>query len=257
MLTRNLATELPIKAPTPKQLAAKTRAKLKTMSDPRVVSRGLTFFKEGDDVSLYGVKSSAVRGIEKEVYQRVRNVWTVQQAIAFCQLMVRDSHLEAKSVGFLLLARYQPDFERGLLKTVHSWISAGCCANWASVDGLAPNVITPLVAAYPELAGQVLRWTSSPYMWLRRAALVTFVPLARRGNFLDQSYAAAQAVFGDREDLIHKACGWLLRECGRADMPRLERFLLQHGPDIPRTALRYAIERFPQARRKRLLEQTR
>jgi 3-methyladenine DNA glycosylase AlkD len=248
---------LPIKVLTPKQLAAKTRARLKTLGDPLVVSRGLTFFKEGDDVSLYGIKCSAMRRIEKEVSQQVRKAWTVEQAIAFCDLMVRDPHVEAKSVGFLLLGRYRHDFERGLLKTVHSWIAAGCCPNWATTDGLAPTLITPLLIRYPDLAGQVMRWTSSPDIWLRRAALVTFVPLARKGDLLEQSYSAAQAVLSDREDLIHKACGWLLRECGRTDMPRLERFLLRHGPGIPRTALRNAIERFPQTRRKRLLEQTR
>lgn len=227
------------------------------MGDPRVASRGLTFFKEGDDVRLFGIKSSAVRGIEKEVSQLVRQAWTVEQAIAFCDLMVRDPHLEAKAVGFLLLGRYRRDFERGLLENVYSWIAAGCCPNWATIDGLAPRLITPLLLQYPDLAGQVMRWTSSSDIWLRRAALVTFVPLARKGNLLDQSYSAAQAVLGDREDLIHKACGWLLRECGRTDMPRLERFLLRHGPGIPRTTVRYAIERFPQTRRKRLLEQTR
>ncbi len=227
------------------------------MGDPQVAERGLTFFREGSDVSLFGIKSSSLRVIEKEVAQLVRKTWTVKQAIAFCDLMLRDRHLEAKCVGFLLLGRFRRDFERGLLKTVQAWIADGCCPNWASIDGIAPSVITPLLARYPELAARVIRWTSSPDIWLRRAALVAFVPLARKGNLLDQSYAAAQAVLADPEDLIHKACGWLLRECGRTDMPRLERFLLLHGTGIPRTALRYAIERFPQARRKRLLEQTR
>ena len=248
---------MPVGLVTPQRLAAKTLARLRAMGDPRVASRGLTFFKDGDDVSLYGIKSSAVRGVEKEAFRLVRKTWAVGQAIAFCDLMVRDPHLEAKAVGFLLLGRYRGDFEPGLLKTVHSWILDGCCPNWASVDGLAPAVITPLVEHYPELTDSVRPWTSSTNVWLRRAALVTFVPLARKGSLLDQSYAVAQSVLGDGEDLIHKACGWLLRECGRTDMPRLEAFVLRHGPDIPRTTLRYAIEKFPQARRKELLRQTR
>ena len=62
---------------------------------------------------------------------------------------------------------------------------------------------------------------------------------------------------GDREDLAHKAVGWLLREAGRTDRARLERYLLAHGPAIPRTSLRYAIEHFPPRERRRLLEATR
>ncbi len=59
------------------------------------------------------------------------------------------------------------------------------------------------------------------------------------------------------EDLIHKAVGWMLREAGTTDMRRLERFLKVEGPKIPRTTVRYAIERFPKDQRKRLLEATR
>jgi 3-methyladenine DNA glycosylase AlkD len=92
---------------------------------------------------------------------------------------------------------------------------------------------------------------------LRRAALVTLVPLARRGRFLELTYELAREHFSDREDLIHKATGWLLREAGKTDMPRLKRFVLRHGPAIPRTALRYAIERFPSKERAGLLEATR
>jgi 3-methyladenine DNA glycosylase AlkD len=62
---------------------------------------------------------------------------------------------------------------------------------------------------------------------------------------------------GDPEDLMHKASGWLLREAGKTDAERLEKFLLTHGPAIPRTTVRYSIERFPEGKRKELLVATR
>jgi 3-methyladenine DNA glycosylase AlkD len=65
------------------------------------------------------------------------------------------------------------------------------------------------------------------------------------------------ALAADSHDLIHKASGWVLREAGKADAARLERYLLEHGPAIPRTTVRYAIERFPESRRRRILELTR
>ena len=92
---------------------------------------------------------------------------------------------------------------------------------------------------------------------MRRTAVVPFVPLARKGRQLDAAYGVVLSLVDDREDLIHKACGWLLREAGKTDSGRLERFVRRHGPRLPRTALRYAIERFPAAQRARLLAETR
>lgn len=82
-------------------------------------------------------------------------------------------------------------------------------------------------------------------------------PLARRGKHLDAVYRIAERLFAVDDDLIQKATGWLLREAGKTDIERLERFLLGHGPAISRTTLRYAIERFPPGKRKLLLNETR
>ena len=86
---------------------------------------------------------------------------------------------------------------------------------------------------------------------------MTLVLPARRGQYLEAAYELASEHFSDGEDLMHKAIGWLLREAGKTDMPRLKTFLLQHGNSIPRTSLRYAIERFPEGVRRELLLRTR
>jgi len=88
-------------------------------------------------------------------------------------------------------------------------------------------------------------------------SVVPLVPFARHGRYLEQSYATVWALRADPEDLMHKATGWLLREAGKADAARLERFLLERGTRLPRTTIRYAIERFPPGKRKRILTATR
>jgi 3-methyladenine DNA glycosylase AlkD len=93
-------------------------------------------------------------------------------------------------------------------------------------------------------------------MWVRRASVVGLIPLARRGFALDLLYANARLLHGDDEDLIQKAVGWALREAGKADPGRLERYLRQNGRSIPRTTIRYAIERFPESSRRDLLRAT-
>lgn len=242
---------------TPKRLALEVRSVLAAKGDAHTVARSLTFFKPDDDVLLYGIKSKSLRNIEKEAFQKVRGAWELADAVAFCDLMSRDPHFEAKMVGVLLLGRFRSDFKKELLAIVKRWIMDQRFKNWAAVDGIAPTLITPLVESYPDLAARVRRWTSSRDLWLRRAAVVTFVPLARHGVQLDQAYGMVEDLLDETHYLMHKACGWLLREAGKADAARLERFLLAHGPRIPRTTVRYAIERFPERKRKSLLAKTR
>ena len=88
---------------------------------------------------------------------------------------------------------------------------------------------------------------------MRRASIVAFLKLVKRDEFLEPAYAMARRHFASDDDLVQKAAGWLLREAGKRDMGRLEEFLLAHGPAMPRTTLRYAIERFPEPGRRELL----
>jgi 3-methyladenine DNA glycosylase AlkD len=227
------------------------------MADPESARGFRTYFKKDDDVALLGVKTTPVRTLARELYRRVAPAWQVADAVAFADLMVRDRYLEAKFLGLTVLGRYRAAYPRTLLTTARKWLAGGHLCNWAAVDAVAPMVLTPLVVQYPQLEPRLIRWGRARNQWLRRAAVVTFVPLARHGERLDQAYALVAGLLSDREDLMHKATGWLLREAGKTDMPRLERFLLRHGPAIPRTTVRYAIERFPPRQRKRLLVETR
>jgi 3-methyladenine DNA glycosylase AlkD len=143
-----------------------------------------------------------------------------------------------------------------LLGHVRRWLE-DWCGNWGLVDNLAPSVLSPLLREYPELVPEVKEWTSSENQWVRRGAAVGFVSLVEDDDFRDAAYEVATALLGDKEDLIHKAVGWLLREAGKVDRDRLEAYLLAQGPRLPRTTLRYAIEKFPKEDRNRIMEATR
>jgi 3-methyladenine DNA glycosylase AlkD len=198
-----------------------------------------------------------VRALARSLYADVKGRWTVREAIAFANLAVRRRETETKWVGFFLLARFAADLPADLAATIEGWIKGGLCANWALIDALSAEVIAPLIRNHPALLPQVTAWHQSKNQWLRRAALVPLVPFARRGEHLTATYSVVAALLSDGEDLTHKASGWLLREAGKTNPRRLTAFLMSHGPAIPRTTLRYAIERFPAAERARLLAETR
>jgi len=90
-------------------------------------------------------------------------------------------------------------------------------------------------------------------MWVRRASIVGLLKPMRVGRTIDQVYATARRLHPDRNDLIHKAVGWALRDAGKLGPARLERYLRANVGVIPRTTFRYAIERFSPRLRKELL----
>jgi 3-methyladenine DNA glycosylase AlkD len=113
--------------------------------------------------------------------------------------------------------------------------------NWDLVDASAPDVLGRAVLA--GLPADVLyRLAASDVVWERRAAIVATLPLVRASQ-LDHTFALATLLVDDPHDLMHKAVGWLLREAGNKDEARLVAFLDEHAATMPRTALRYSLER--------------
>jgi 3-methyladenine DNA glycosylase AlkD len=186
-----------------------------------------------------------------------KNTWTISDAIDFCDRMVRHPVHENKNVGLMLLSRYHRHFDKDLFIKAEDWLRKDYCASWALVDFLSPSILTPLILEHSSLLTRMKKWRLSKNLWLRRASVVTIIPAARHGQLHDLAYETVWILRKDSEDLIHKATGWLLREAGKTDAERLKRFLKVRGHALPRTTIRYAIERFPKKLQKQILIDTR
>lgn len=238
----------------PRETAHDMIERVRRRADPKRAASTQRYFKE--PVECYGLDTATGRALTRELLKRVKGSWSLEDAVAFCRAMVRDPHLEPRGIGYQVVAAFVGEAGPGLLREARRWLERSC-GNWALVDTLGPSVVAPLVSAHSEALPEVVGWTASSNMWLRRGAAVTFVPLARRGRHLDAAYEVARRLLDDDEDLMHKAVGWLLREAGKTDRRRLERFLRAEGPRMPRTTVRYALERFPPDERRRWLTATR
>jgi 3-methyladenine DNA glycosylase AlkD len=183
-----------------------------------------------------------------------RETCTLGDVVSFADLLITDRHLEAKALGVEALACYRRVFTTGLLATWKRWLATDRAANWATTDAICGLLIGPLVVANPRLVRDLSHWSRDRNLW---ASAVSLIPLVRKGLALDEAYALADGLHADREDLIQKAVGWMLREAGKADPDRLQRYLRANGPKIPRTTVCYAIERFSPADRRQLLMDTR
>ncbi len=215
------------------------------------------YFRTTEALQFLNVRTPIVRALGRAVAREHQQDWVVDDALAFADRLIRDERFEVKGLGIETLARFHRRFEPRHLSIWKRWLAESHAANWATTDSICSSLISPLLLGHPELVDAVTGWTSHRNLWVRRAAAVSLVRLAARGHSLDAAYDVASALLTDGHDLIHKATGWLLREAGRTDRPRLERYLLARGPRVPRTAVRYAIEHIPTVRRRELLLATR
>jgi 3-methyladenine DNA glycosylase AlkD len=239
---------------TPKQAARLGIKLLKQKSNPIRARDAQRYFKE--EIKSLGISAPIMRGLAGEIYEQIKKAWSVETAVEFCEILLPDPYHEVKALGILVLEKFRQDFPKSLFLRIKGWLAKNYCDSWALVDVLCPNSVGTLLQKYPELVEKIKTWTASPNRWVRRASIVSFIKLARLSGYQDAVYQIAARHFGDRDDLIQKANGWLLREAGKADEVRLEKFLLKNGPAIPRTTLRYAIERFDERKRKKLLAAT-
>jgi 3-methyladenine DNA glycosylase AlkD len=228
-------------------------AALRRLSRPAGTFDAARYFRGDHGLRFYNVGTTHVRSLARELYLAHRDAWTVDDAMRLADELMRDPYLETKGVAIELIARYRTSFEPRLLPSWKRWLAANLSANWATTDAICGTLIGPLVADHPQLIPVIRSWAAHRNMWVRRASAVALLAAIRRGLALDAAYIVAKALHADREDLIQKAVGWMLREAGKQDAGRLERYLRAEGAAIPRTTLRYAIERFPATTRRALL----
>jgi 3-methyladenine DNA glycosylase AlkD len=233
--------------------AAAARRELKRLARPAGDFDASRYFRGDHNLRFYNTGSGHMRALAREIYVAQRAHWQFKDAVAFADLLMPDPYLEIKAVGLEVLAHFRRDFTPGLLAHCKQWLAKHYSANWATTDEMCGVIIGPLLLKHPELVPELRHWSSHSNMWVRRASIVGLLKPMRVGDTVDVVYSIARRLHPDPNDLIHKAVGWALREAGKIDAVRLERYLRANVRIIPRTTFRYAIERFDPKKRRALL----
>jgi len=233
--------------------AATAKRELKKLSRPAGEFDASRYFRGDHTLGFYNTGTKPMRTLARAICVAQREHWNVRDAIAFADALMPDRYLEVKAVGLEVLARYRRDFPPSLLARCKRWLASDYSANWATTDEMCGVVIGPLLLKHPELVPRLRAWATHKNMWVRRASIVGLLKPMKSGRTIDQVYGTAKRLHSDPNDLIHKAVGWALREAGKIDETRLERYLRANVQLIPRTTFRYAIERFSRRKRQQLL----
>ena len=223
--------------------------RLVALRDPVRAGHSLRFFKTGP--GQYG-EGDRFLGL---TLPQIRAITREYRALPLDELSrLLDSEWHEERLVALIIATEQ--FRRGDAKTrraIYDWYLARThrINNWDLVDVSAHKI----AGAYllDRSRAPLRRLARSKLLWDRRIAIIATAAFIREGQF-DDTLQIAEMLLRDEHDLMHKAVGWMLREVGKRDVGVLRRFLDQHAATMPRTALRYAIERFPPALRQKYMK---
>lgn len=201
------------------------------------------FFKPGEQAKVYGVRMAEVGKIAKEFYKTISSE-SKAEIFALCEELWQSGYLEESVVAcecaYSLRKQYEPDdfevFER--------WLSL-YVDNWASCDTLCNHTIGTFVEQYTQFLSPLKTWTTSENRWMRRGAAVTLIIPARKGLFFEDILQIAKTLLHDRDDLVQKGYGWMLKAASEAYQEEVLDFVVCNKATMPRTALRYAIEKMP------------
>lgn len=210
-------------------------------ADEKTKATGERFFKEA--VIMYGVKAAITTSIAKEHFKRLpeKNKLTV---FGLCDELWRSCKMEESFIACNWSYSVRKQYEPEDISIFRNWISS-YVSNWASCDTFCNHTVGTFIEMYPAFLQELKTWSGSENRWMRRASAVSLIIPARSGKFIGDIFEIAEILLKDKDDMVQKGYGWMLKECSKAYQREVYDFVMQHRREMPRTALRYAIEKMP------------
>ncbi len=221
---------------------------LHSLANPEIAEHSQRFFKTAEGEYGFGDKFLGIR--VPVIRQAVRKFKTTPLSIA--EKLLKSEYHEVRIFAlFLLVSRFSKSSADEQEKIYHLYLSnTQYVNNWDLVDSSAHHI----VGTYLENKDKSILYdlSKSNSLWERRIAILSTFYFIKKNQFSDTLHISEQLLC-DQEDLIHKAVGWMLREVGKRDLAKEVAFLKTHYQKMPRTMLRYAIEKFSKEDRQKYL----
>ena len=230
----------------------KAREEIRALANKEIAQHSLKFFKTdkgeyGHGDLFLGVRAPKIRLIAKK---------HIDISITDMKTLIQSKYHEERFLGLIILvnkyAKTKDKKNRNQLYKIYV-SSFKYINNWNLVDVTCPHVTGKHLIDKDRTI--LYKWAKSEDLWTKRIAMISTFYFIRK-NDLDDTFKIADMLLQDEHDLIHKAVGWMLREAGKRDIKKEETFLKKHYKTMPRTMLRYSIEKFPETKRQKYLKGT-
>jgi len=209
------------------------------------------FFKEKLE-NPTGLKSAVLQRVSKERFKNDIKGRPKKAVLDLCDEILASGMRYGPFFAFEWASKLQKEFAVGDFPRFQRWLKR-YVDNWGKCDHLCGAVLGPLVLKYPDLVARTHKWEMSKSRWLRRAAAVTLIVPVRNRALLDEVFKVAEVLLKDEDDMVQKGYGWMLKEASNKFPNEVFAYVMKHRNEMPRTALRCAIEKYPQAKRKKAM----
>jgi 3-methyladenine DNA glycosylase AlkD len=236
-------------APTVKEIAAQIRQTLRHGGSSDHAAGVQWFFK--DEIKSHGWYTADLRRAARSFRREIRKEFGLDFLVKVADELFSGSVLEEKVAAVFLLENLDPEFGDREFKLFESWLDR--ISSWADHDALVHDLIAPMMASSPARVKNVFRWAKSPNRWHRRAACVALIRGTRSKTFFLEVTKLSNSLLDDKDDMVQKGLGWLLRETAKFDPKRTMPYLTKIRQRAPRLVLRTACETLAPAARKRIL----
>jgi 3-methyladenine DNA glycosylase AlkD len=217
------------------------RIELTNNIDEKTLLSSQNFFKE--KIKSYGVKTPIVSKLSKEFYKLIDRK-PKSEIFELCGNLLQSGFIEESFIACHWSYYIHKKFEPGDFQFFEKWINE-YVNNWATCDTLCNHTVGEFISMYPEYLSKLKDMAKSDNRWMRRAASVTLIIPARKGKFLNDILEIADILLLDNDDLVQKGYGWMLKAASESNQQAIYDYVIKNKALMPRTALRYAIEKMP------------
>ena len=231
-------------------LVSRLKKELEEKGNAETRESGKHFFKE--EVLLYGLKTAVVTKISKEYFKELKG-FSRNKIFTLCESLWQSGYLEEGIIACNWAYAIHKQFEPQDLTVFENWIGK-YVSNWAACDTLCNHTVGTFIDMYPPAVERLKVWARSTNRWMKRASAVTLIIPARHGKFLTDIMEIADILLPDPDDMVQKGYGWMLKAASEAHQNEIFRYVVSNKAVMPRTALRYAIEKMPSELKKIAME---
>jgi len=219
------------------------RITLQGLANQKTLETSSRFFKEGEAAKVYGVRMPFVNQLAKDTLKML-NGMEKEAIFDLCEELWKSSYLEEAIIACTWSASLHKLYEEKDLKRFEYWIET-YVTNWADCDTFCNHTIGQYMMNFPNQLEVLKRWALSEKRFVRRASAVSLIVPAKKGYFLNAIFEIADILLLDVDDLVQKGYGWMLKAASQSNPEAVFDYVMLKKSIMPRTALRYAIEKLP------------